>query len=103
MRRRSEPLVEALSMWFTTAEWGTDFRTGAIAVLQERERTPEDRPGKNVTVWDWRVHGPRRGNDRAELGRGTAQNQGGARLAARKIIRELPDDVDRGAPPAVEE
>ena len=78
--------VPAVSHWWTVHEWGVDIRTGAVVVLKERPRRSGDRPGKLDVVWDWRVVG--KSGLRTE---GTAQNQKGARAAARKIIRGMPD------------
>ena len=76
----------AVDYWFTIREWGADRRTGAIVECEERLRRSGDRPGKGSTVWDWKV--TRKG---IWITSGTAQNQQGARRAARRIIRELPD------------
>jgi hypothetical protein len=86
------PGAHAFDYWFTTSEWGSDHRTGALGGSRERARRPEDRPGKADTVWDWAVQSPRDANgDRTTLARGTAQNQAGARRAMREVVRELPD------------
>lgn len=58
----------------------------------QRPRTEADRPGKEATVWDWRVIGD-------HPGEGTAQNQLGARAAIRKFVRALPDAERPGKVP----
>jgi len=87
MKKRKHPRLPAFGYWFTTAEWGSDRRTGTFAFLVERQRKPEDRPGKASTVWSWSVVG----GDGVTVTRGVAQNQGGARRAVRDIVRAMPD------------
>ena len=76
---------QAISHWWTTAEWGWDARTDALAVLRERPRQPEDKPGKEKTVWRWSVT-----VSNEFRAAGVSQNQRGARAAVRKIIRRRP-------------
>ena len=86
---KRKPSVLAVDYWFTTREWGCDQRTSTIAIIWERRRLVNDRPGKEDTVWQWHVL--RSGQTGAYLAYGVAQNQKGARRAAREFIRTLPD------------
>jgi hypothetical protein len=85
--KKKRPCLPAFDYWFTTAEWGSDRRTGTFAFLVERRRKPEDRPGKASTVWNWVVVNSKGG----DIVRGVAQNQRGARSAVREFVRTLPD------------
>jgi hypothetical protein len=116
--------VKAVDCWWTTSEWGVDRRTGAIAVLVERDRCHDDRVASTVTkVWWWRVVAPsrmflvdpRKGNDENDgttmatalrtfaeqkrrsgtLAEGVSVNQRGARSAARRFVRTLPTVAEK--------
>lgn len=78
--------ADAIRYWFTVEETGYDPRTGTSARSRERHRDSRDKPGKELTVWDWSV-----ARNHNRLGAGTAQNQKGARAAIRKLVRALPD------------
>lgn len=78
----------AVDWWMTQSERGFDSRTGYVVFSRERQRSPEDRPGKGSTVWDWCAFA--RGRIDQDT-RGTAQNQLAARASIRKFIRGLPD------------
>jgi hypothetical protein len=86
--KKKRPCLPAFDYWFTTAEWGSDRRTGTFAVLVERQRQHGDRPGKEKTVWDWSVCWS---SDGVRLASGVAQNQKGARRAVREFVRTLSD------------
>lgn len=76
----------AFEYFWTSREYSTDKRTGAIAVLVERRREATDRPGRSSHVWDWRV--VQEGYS-GRLAAGTASSRPGARAACRKIVRAL--------------
>lgn len=71
-----------LSFWVTIRERGHDRRTGAVAEIFE-----------TVDGYGWRVI-----HAEGQM-RGESVSQKGARAAARRFVRKLPDRQEEGRPP----